>query len=670
MKKPLLLALLLVVCTGGALYRQGAPLYTDGCLWVPTDSCTWKVRAVLPAFTETALQPGDRLLRLDYQPVCSLRSIPPATQAGQLFLYEVRRGSDLVLVFAESVVRFPLGWPSTKKAYQVVRWLSLGLFWLALLTFLLTLERWRWELATWWPEGLLLIGLTLLSGTYWAFWETYGSTRLIAGIVLTSGWALLALKGLPTLAGKLLWLAGIAASALLSSQPSLQAAWTVFALGAPVLSLSGFWRGLYLLGWGGWLLVPDPLWILGLQGTFLCSYAKVLRQTLSLLPVETAWVRAAALGLATAAGYVGYGGSLLQAVGLGAAALLALTWAGQSMTKALRVRQKRVRFLQERLPQLWEILDEERLFAFVRETLQTYVQATQVAWIAEARVDSGRPWLRRSGEPSPVATRECPFEPDAAIPLPRYGWLLLQEGAHRLTPQDLEQLLPFAAGVSIALRHLRLFQAAHEARLAALRGQLSPHFLFNALNTLQALIQENPPLAEELIIEIGSLLRRSLEHARQVTVPLAEELALVRDYLAVEKKRFGDRLQIKWQLPDPPPDIQVPPFALQLLVENTIKHAVSRLARPVTLSLRLEQTTEGVALTVEDDGPGIDPTRIGQRVGLSNLLLRLEQLYPNQAALEIERLDPGTRVTLRFPLPTANPTARSRNPEANRSAHG
>jgi len=661
---------LLVVCTGGALYRQKVPFYTDGCVWVPVDSCLWEVRAVLPMFTETALQPGDRLVRLDYQPVCSLRAIPPATQPGQLFLYEVRRGPDLILVFAESALRFPLGWPPTEKTYQLVRGLSLGLFWLVLLAFLLTLERWRWDLATWWPEGLLLIGLALLSGTYWAFWETRGSARLIAGTVLTSGWALLALKGLPTLPGKLLWLGSVAISPLLSSWPALQTAWAVFALGVPALSLSGIWQGLYLLGWGGWIVVPDPLWILGLQGTFLGSYAKVLRQTLSLLPVETVWVRTAALGLATGVGYVGYGRSLLQGVGMGAAALLALTWAGEGVTKALRVRQKRVRFLQERLPQLWEILDAERLFAFVRETLQTYVRTAQVAWIADARVESGRPWLRRSGEPSPVASLECPFEPDAAIPLPRYGWLLLQEGPHRLTPQDLEQLLPFAAGVSIALRHLTLFQAAHEARLAALRGQLSPHFLFNALNTLQALVQENPPLAEELIIELGSLLRRSLEHARQVTVPLAEELALVRDYLAVEKKRFGDRLQIKWHLPDPPPEIEVPPFALQLLVENTIKHAVSRLARPVTLRLRLDQTAEGITLTVEDDGPGIDPTRIGKSVGLSNLLLRLEQLYPNQATLEIERLDPGTRVTLRFPLPTANSAARNRNPEADQSARG
>lgn len=663
------MGLLLLATAGGVLYRQQRPFYTDGCVWAHPDSCTWTVEAVLPAFTETALQPGDRLLRLDYQPVCSLRWIPPATRAGQLFLYEVQRGRELLLVFAESAVPFPLGWPITKKAYQTVRGVSLALFWLFLLAFLLTLERWRWEWATWWPEGLMLGGLTLLSGAHWAFWESQGTWRSVAAIALSGGWALLALKGLPTWPGKLLWLGTVAASPLLSAWPQAQAAWTLAALGAPALSLSGLFQGLYGVLWVGWLLVPDPLWLLGLQGTLLGSYAKPLRQTLSLLPAETTWVRIAALGLATGAGYIGYGRSLLHGIGVGTGALLVLTWVGEVATKTLRVRQKRVRFLQERLPQLWEILDEERLFAFVQETLQTYLQAARVAWIADSQVESGRPWLRRSGEPSPVASLECPFQPDAAIPLPRYGWLLLQEGKHRLTPQDLEELLPFAAGVSIALRHLTLFQAAHEARLAALRGQLSPHFLFNALNTLQALLQEDPALAEELLLELSSLLRRSLEHARQVTVPLAEELALVRDYLAVEKKRFGERLQLAWDLPDPPPEMEVPPFALQLLVENTIKHAVSRLTRPVTLRLSLQQDQEGLALVVEDNGPGIDTSRIGKSVGLSNLLLRLEQLYPRQATLEIERLNPGTRVTLRFPLPTAKPTARNRNPEADQSAH-
>lgn len=662
------MGLLLLAGAGGVLYRQKGPFYTDGCVWAHPDSCTWTVKAVLPAFTETALQPGDRLVRLDYQPVCSLKWIPPATRTGQLFLYEVRRGLDLILVFAESTGLFPLGWPATEKGYQAVRGLSFAVFWLFLLTFLLTLERWRWEGATWWPEGLLLGGLTLLGGTYWAFWEANSAWRVAVAIVLPSGWALLALKGIPTLLGKLLWVGGVAASLLLGAWPQAQAAWTVWALGAPALSLSGLFQGLYLLLWGGWLLYPHPLWAVGLEGTFLLSYGKVLRQTLNLLPIETPFSRIGALGLATGAGYVGYSHSLLYGVGFGTATLAAVTWAGEALTRMLRARQKRVRFLQERLPHLWEILDEEHLFAFVRETLQTYVQAVRVAWVADSLAESARPWLRRSGEPCPVAPQKLPFDPDAAIPLPRYGWLLLREGPHRLTPQDLDQLLPFAAGVSIALRHLTLFQAAHEARLAALRAQLSPHFLFNALNTLQALLQEDPALAEELLIELGSLLRRSLEHARQVTVPLAEELALVRDYLAVEKKRFGDRLRLLWQLPDPPPPIEVPPFALQLLVENTIKHAVSRLTRPVTLRLSLQETQEELALLVEDDGPGIETSRMGKRVGLSNLLLRLEQLYPREATLEIERLNPGTRITLRFPPPKTKMSARNRSPEADQSA--
>lgn len=338
---------------------------------------------------------------------------------------------------------------------------------------------------------------------------------------------------------------------------------------------------------------------------------------------------------------------------MGGTALAVALFGGEVIRRFIQGRQQRVRFLQERLPQLWERVEKSDLLRFVEETLRAYAGVRQVQVLRSPSEPPAQSWLRRTGDIPPFPTGNLSSMPDAALSLPAYGWLLLWEGEYRLRIDDIHRLVPFAAGLSIALRHAELFEAAHEARLSALRGQLSPHFLFNALNTLQSLVGENPELAEALMSRLGGLLRRTLVHAKQVTTSLQEEIALVQDYLSIEQQRFGKRLLVHLDIPDPLPALEVPPFCIQLLAENVIKHAVSRLTRPVHLTISIREASEKVIIEVIDDGPGIDPAQIGKGVGLLNLTTRLEYLYGKEAKLIAERLTPGTRVSIHLPRPSS-----------------
>ena len=628
------------------------PTLWDGYRWVAVDSCVWEVAQVLPQFSQAVLAQGDRLLRIDYQPVCDRAELPPDGEPGRLYVYEVlRQGRQPEVVFVEGLSPFPYGWPATPEAYRILRLLGALVGGIGLFFLLISLEWWRWEGFAPRREGLSLLVAVALAGGGWFFWEqpaeAYRQAYVAATLVGIGGWGFL--YGLRR--SELWMLLLLGPPFFIVGQPGLAAFAVKLYWGLPVLFLPGRLAWLYGGVWGGWVAFPHPLLQMGLIVGVLGAYASPIWQTLRLVEPEVWMVRLGAMVVGLTVLLWRWVDGVPMAVLWGGLALVGALGGAEGLRRFLRLRQRRVRLLEESLPRLWEHVNKSELLAFVRHVLSEYAQLAEMAIHEAAEVAQGaRPWLRRSGVPFPLA--ECPVNwmPDAAVPLPAYGWLLLKEGKRRLGPEDIRRLLPFAAGVSIALRHLALFEAAHEARLAALRGQLSPHFLFNALNTLQALIGENPALAESLMSQLGALLRRSLSHARQVTVPLEEELALVADYLSVEQQRFGSRLRLVWQVPATLPTVQVPPFCIQILAENAIKHAVSRMSRPVTVTLSVQVRGDEVEISLTDDGPGIDLSRIQASIGLSNLLLRLEQLYGGRATLQAERLEPGTRVTIRLPL--------------------
>ena len=195
----------------------------------------------------------------------------------------------------------------------------------------------------------------------------------------------------------------------------------------------------------------------------------------------------------------------------------------------------------------------------------------------------------------------------------------------------------------------RAGELAAEARLASLEARLHPHFLFNTLNAISALIPEDPARAEALVEQLAALLRFSLDAGRRHTVALAAELEIVRAYLGIEGARLGDRLRWRIDVPDAVADRSVPALALHTLVQNSVKHVAAARAEPTEVRITGEAADDGVRLTVWDTGPkfSLDAAPAGH--GLEMLRGRLELLYGTAARLEIDGVDGGKAVCLTLP---------------------
>jgi sensor histidine kinase YesM len=187
---------------------------------------------------------------------------------------------------------------------------------------------------------------------------------------------------------------------------------------------------------------------------------------------------------------------------------------------------------------------------------------------------------------------------------------------------------------------------AAEAKLASLSSRVQPHFLFNSLNSIAALIRENPDEAEQTVNRLSSLLRSSLESAG--TVDLAEELKLVRDYLEIQKTRMGERLTFEIAV-DPGVRAAIPPFSVQTLVENSLKHVGEQREKGLTLQVRAWQQDSDVIVSVSDNGPGFDSRFVRAGHGLDNLQARLRAIYGDRAGLEFFREPDRMTVRLRIP---------------------
>ncbi len=202
------------------------------------------------------------------------------------------------------------------------------------------------------------------------------------------------------------------------------------------------------------------------------------------------------------------------------------------------------------------------------------------------------------------------------------------------------------------LERERALKQATEARLASLESRVHPHFLFNALNSISALIPEDPQRAERLVEQMAALLRFSLDSNRKGLVPLSQEMRIVADYLEIERVRFGERLRFTLDIPAELEEVPVPPLAVQTLVENSVKYAVSPRLEGALIEVQAEKDGGRVRLSVADDGPGFEGTLLPAGHGLENLAARLETLFGDSARLRIVSGSPGARVTLELPVTT------------------
>jgi sensor histidine kinase YesM len=204
------------------------------------------------------------------------------------------------------------------------------------------------------------------------------------------------------------------------------------------------------------------------------------------------------------------------------------------------------------------------------------------------------------------------------------------------------------------LERERARKLAAEASLASLQSRIHPHFLFNTLNSISGLIQEDAAQAERMIERLASLLRFSLESSPHNVVPLEKELKIATDYLEIERVRLGDRLHYAVEVPPSLLTIDVPPLTLQTLVENSIKHVAAHRPGGVEIRIVARREKDRVSLEVHDDGPGFTHAALTPNHGLDNLCERLRNLFGDEAVLELARANDGI-VCVRISLPAGPP---------------
>jgi len=192
-----------------------------------------------------------------------------------------------------------------------------------------------------------------------------------------------------------------------------------------------------------------------------------------------------------------------------------------------------------------------------------------------------------------------------------------------------------------------------EAKLAALNAQLNPHFLFNTLNAVSALVERDPRGVRRMIARLSELLRYTLDGGHDPEVVVSQEIAFLERYLEIMQIRFEDRLEIDVQVGDDARDALVPSLILQPLVENAVKHGVEKVSGIGRIDISAMRHDDQLVLSVGDNGPGLSNLRNGDErgVGLRNIRQRLEQLYGGAQSLTLlERPGGGTIARIEMPF--------------------
>lgn len=188
-----------------------------------------------------------------------------------------------------------------------------------------------------------------------------------------------------------------------------------------------------------------------------------------------------------------------------------------------------------------------------------------------------------------------------------------------------------------------------EAQLSSLESRIHPHFLFNTLNSIAALIPSDPQRAEDTLGRLASLLRFSLNAPHNRLVPLAQELKIVRDYLEIESTRFGPRLNYQIAIREDLMALRVPPLSLQTLVENCVKHVAAQRSEGAAIRICAGAEAGRLRLEVIDNGPGFSLDAISPEHGLGNLIARLELLFGDAGELGVTRENNQNVVRMSFP---------------------
>jgi sensor histidine kinase YesM len=233
------------------------------------------------------------------------------------------------------------------------------------------------------------------------------------------------------------------------------------------------------------------------------------------------------------------------------------------------------------------------------------------------------------------------FTIDCLIVLPWFACYHIYKYAESLGKIEMEKSV-------IEKEKMEAFALLKTVELANLKNQLNPHFLFNALNSIKALMLTQPAAARDAITQLSDLLRVSLNFGTQQRVSVQEEVDLVRDYLELEKMRFEDRLQYELQVADETRNIQMPPMVLQPIAENAIKHGIGLEESGGKIYIAISLEDHHLVLRVSNTGTYIPKNENG--IGLRNLEKRLKLGYGGKACLQISSKDNTVNALIKLPV--------------------
>lgn len=202
----------------------------------------------------------------------------------------------------------------------------------------------------------------------------------------------------------------------------------------------------------------------------------------------------------------------------------------------------------------------------------------------------------------------------------------------------------------LALQKSQLESSLRQAELETLRARLNPHFLFNCLQNIAVLTQEDPKIAKQMLVRVGDLLRTALRADIGLQTTLKSELALTKSYVAIEQMRFGDRLSVLFDIAAETEEAFLPTFLLQPLVENAIVHGLCDIQRGGIISIRSAMDSGSLVLTISDNGTGLN-NEAEPGIGLSSTRERLARVYPGQHSFSIRSMpEGGTEVLIVLPV--------------------
>ena len=202
------------------------------------------------------------------------------------------------------------------------------------------------------------------------------------------------------------------------------------------------------------------------------------------------------------------------------------------------------------------------------------------------------------------------------------------------------------------LRSRALAPAVAEARIQALQARIRPHFLYNAINAALSLIRTEPRRAERVLEDLADLFRVLMADNRTLA-PIEKEIELVRQYLAIESLRLGERLRVTWRTDSMPPGALVPPLLLQPLVENAVYHGIEPSPQGGEVAIDVGVTAGQLQMTLTNPMPGETRHSAGNKMALANIRERLQLHFDAEASMKSEVRDGTYRVTIRMPYITA-----------------